>query len=87
MSTPRKIPEIMILPSAVATGETGNALYAWRMRLDDESTLDSEDHGDDFGSVTEALAHAYDVFRDLVDIRKLYPNNTTQEFKLIIRTS
>lgn len=85
MSISLNVPEITILPSEVPTGEPGKCLYAWRMKLHEESTLDSEDHGDDFESVVEALAHAYSVFEDLVNTRQLYPSNTEQEFKVTIR--
>ena len=86
MVTPVKIPEITILPSEVPTGVPGKHLYAWKMRLHEESTLDSEDHGDDFDSVAEALAHAYAVFQDLVTTRKLYPANAEQDFKVTIKS-
>ena len=85
MVTPVKIPEIIISPSEVPTGEPGKFLYAWKMKLHEESTLDSEDHGDDFDSVQEAMAHALSVFEDLVTTRQLYPANIEQEFKVTIR--
>lgn len=85
MITPVNVPEITILPSEVPSGELGEFLYAWKMKLHEESTLDSEDHGDDFDSIQEALAHAYTVFEDLVNTRQLYPSNTEQEFKVTIR--
>jgi hypothetical protein len=85
MATPVHIPEITILPSKVPSGEPDKLLYAWNMKLHEESILDSEDHGDDFDSVQEALAHAYTVFEDLVDRRRLYPANEEQEFKVIIK--
>ena len=84
MEPPLTIPEISIAPSAVPTGEPGKVLYAWKMSLHENEVLDSEDHGDDFDSVAEALGHAYVVFSDLVKHRKLYPDNATQEFKLTI---
>ena len=87
MSTPLSIPEITIAPSEVPSGEAGKCLYAWKMQLHEESTLDSEDHGDDFDSVPEALAHAYSVFEDLVSRRQLYPSNAEQEFKITIKKS
>jgi hypothetical protein len=86
MVTPVNIPEITILPSKVLTGEPDKFLYAWKMKLHEESTLDSEDHGDDFDSVQEALTHAYTVFQDLVNRRQLYPANEEQEFKVTIIT-
>lgn len=85
MPTPISIPEITIVPSDVPSGEAGKCLYAWKMKLHEESTLDSEDHGDDFDSIQEALAHAYAVFEDLVSVRELYPNNEEQEFKVTVR--
>jgi len=84
MPTPLQVPEITISPSAVPTGEAGTCLYAWKMKLHEESTLDSEDHGDDFESVQEALAHAYGVFEDLVNTRQLYPSSNEQAFKLTV---
>jgi hypothetical protein len=84
MLTPVNIPEISIYTSTVPTGEAGKKLYAWKMKLHEESILDSEDHGDDFDSVQEALAHAYTVFEDLVNRRELYPSNVGQEFKVTI---
>ena len=84
MLTPVNVPEISIYTSTVPTGEAGKTLYAWKMKLHEESILDSEDHGDDFDSVQEALAHAYTVFEDLVNRRELYPSNTEQEFKVTI---
>lgn len=85
MLTPISSPEITIQPSDVPSGEEGKCLYAWKMKLHEESTLDSEDHGDDFDTVGEALAHAYGVFLDLVDRRKSYPSRETQEFKVTIQ--
>ena len=85
MSTPLNTPEITIAPSEVPSGEPGKCLYAWKMKLHEESILDSEDHGDDFDSVREALAHAYSVFEDLVNRRQLYPSNAEQEFKVTIK--
>ena len=85
MSTPLNVPEITIEPSEVPSGKSGKCLYAWKMKLHEESTLDSEDHGDDFDSVPEALAHAYIVFEDLVNRRQLYPSNAEQEFKVTIK--
>ena len=85
MITPVNVPEFTILPSEVPSGEPGKCLYAWKMKLHEESTLDSEDHGDDFDSVQEALAHAYTVFEDLVNTRQLYPSNVEQEFKVTIK--
>lgn len=81
------IPEITVLPSSVPTGDPTKYLYAWKMKLHEGSILDSEDHGDDFESVAEALAHAYGVFEDLVNNRQLYPSNTTQEFSVTITTA
>lgn len=86
MSVPLKIPEITIAPSAVPTGVPGKVMYAWKMALHENELLDSEDHGDDFDTVAEALAHAYGVFSDLVNTRKLYPVNETQEFRLTVAT-
>jgi hypothetical protein len=86
MVTPVNIPEITILPSKVPTGEPDKFLYAWKMKLHEESTLDSEDHGDDFDTVQEALSHAYTVFQDLVNRRQLYPANDEQEFKVTVIT-
>lgn len=86
MSAPLKIPEIIITPSAVPTGELGKVLYAWKMVLHENELLDSEDHGDDFDTVAEALAHAYGVFSDLVNTRELYPANETQEFRVTVTT-
>lgn len=84
MSKPVEIPEITILPSTVATDQPGTRLYRWEMKLLADSRLDSEDHGDDFYSVQEALAQAYSVFEDLVTTRHIYPARTQQEFKLTI---
>ena len=86
MATPINVVEVTILPSDVPTGEPDKFLYAWKMKLHEESTLDSEDHGDDFDTVQEALAHAYTVFEDLVNRRKLYPASVEQEFKVTIIT-
>ena len=87
MLTPVNIPEITVLPSEVPTEESDKCIFAWKMKLHEESTLDSEDHGDDFDSVQEALAHAYTVFEDLVNTRQLYPSNVEQEFKITIKKS
>ena len=86
MITPVDVAEITILPSTVPTGEPDKFLYAWKMKLHEESTLDSEDHGDDFDTVQEALSHAYTVFQDLVNRRQLYPANDEQEFKVTVIT-
>ena len=86
MATPINVAEITILPSNVPTGEPDKFLYAWKMKLHEESTLDSEDHGDEFDTVQEALAHAYTVFEDLVNRRQLYPANAEQQFKVSIIT-
>lgn len=84
MATALDIPEITILPSNVPTDDPNRCLYAWKMKLHEESVLDSEDHGDEFDSVTQALTHAYSVFEDLVNNRRLYPSNATQEFKVTV---
>lgn len=84
MLTTVNIPEISIYTSNVPTGKAGKKFYAWKMKLYEESILDSEDHGDDFDSVQEALAHAYTVFEDLVIRRELYPLKVAQEFKVTI---
>ncbi len=76
MITPVNVPEFTILPSEVPGGEPGKCLYAWKMKLHEESTLDSEDHGDDFDSVQEALAHAY---------RYLLPERQVLEGQLTLR--
>ena len=86
MTAPLKIPEITITPSAVPAGKRGKVLYAWKMTLHENELLDSEDHGDDFDTVAEALAHAYGVFSDLVNTRELYPANETQEFRVTVTT-
>lgn len=85
MSTPLAIPEIKVFPSDLPTGEEGKVWYAWTMKLHAEETLQSEDHGDDFYSVPEALEHALSVFRDLVDRRNVYPSQGEQEFKLTLQ--
>ncbi len=85
MSTPISTPEITIVPSDVPTGEPGKCLYAWKLKLHEESTLESEDHGDDFDSIQEALAHAYTVFEDLVSTRGLYPDNEEQAFQVTVK--
>ncbi len=86
MLTPKNVPEITIMPSAVTGGEEGKPLYCWTMQIHKESVLDSEDHGDDFASIPEALAHAYTVFEDLVHTRKLYPANDEQAFAVTIKS-
>ena len=86
MATPIKVAELTILPSNLPTAEPGKFLYAWKMKLHEESTLDSEDHGDDFDTVQEALVHAYTVFEDLVNRRQFYPASAEQEFKVTIIT-
>lgn len=85
MPTPINIPEITVYASTVPTGEPEKSFYAWKMKLYEESTLDSEDHGDDFDSTLEALAHAFTVFEDLANRRQLYPANMEQEFKVTIK--
>jgi hypothetical protein len=80
MSTPLNVPEITIEPSNVPCDLPDKILYCWKMQLHEESILDSEDHGDEFYSVEEALAHAYTVFEDLVNRRQLYPCNEEQSF-------
>lgn len=85
MITAVSIPEINILPSSIPTGVPDKSLYAWKMKVYEESVFDSEDHGDEFDSVEEALAHAYRVFQNLVDHRHLFPANTEQEFKVTIK--
>lgn len=84
MATTLDIPEITIAPSDVPTGQKGRFFYAWKMRLEEGSILDSEDHGDEFDTVGEALTHAYSVFEDLANNRKLYPARDPQEFKVTI---
>lgn len=84
MNTPVRVPEITVAPSAVPSGEPGKCLYAWKMKLHEESVLDSEDHGDDFDTPIEALTQAFAVFEDLVYRRKLYPDNAEQEFRVRI---
>jgi len=85
MSTPLKVPEITVVPSDIPSGEPGSLLYAWRMQLHEDAVLNSEDHGDEFDSIEEALVHAYGVFTDLVERRHSYPGADEQEFKLTIR--
>jgi hypothetical protein len=85
MITALSVPEITILPSNVPTGVPDKSLYAWKMKVYEESIFDSEDHGDEFDSVAEALAHAYSVFHNLVDHRHLFPSNIEQEFRVTIR--
>ena len=85
MPTPISTPEITIVPSDVPTGVPDKCLYAWKLKLHEESPLDSEDHGDDFDSIQEALAHAYSVFEDLVSRRELYPDNEEQAFQVTVK--
>ena len=85
MYTPLAVPEITVFPSAIPTGEEGVVWYAWSMKLHEEETLQSEDHGDDFYSIAEALEHALSVFQDLVDRRNAYPSNREQEFRLTVK--
>jgi hypothetical protein len=87
MSTAVAIPEITIFPSDIPSGKEGKVLYSWKMKLHEEETLCSEDHGDEFDSVIEALDHAFSVFEDLVSRRHIYPSSDEQEFKLLVRRS
>ena len=86
MSTPLNVPEITIEPSQLPSGVPGKKLYRWKMQLHEESVFDSEDHGDDFYSVSEALAHVYTVFEDLVNTRQFYPCNEEQRLAVTIKT-
>ena len=85
MTTNLSVPEILILPSNIP-GPDNRTIYAWHMKLHEGETLDSEDHGDDFYSVQEALSHAYGVFEDLVKTRHLYPEHAEQVFQLTVRS-
>lgn len=85
MSTPLAVPEITVFPSDIPTGEEGKVWYAWTMKLYEEDLLRSEDHGDDFETVREALDHAFSVFEDLVDRRQVYPSRDAQEFSLMVK--
>lgn len=85
MSKQLAIPEITVFPSAIPTGEEDKVWYAWAMRLHEDETLQSEDHGDEFYSVGEALVHALSVFQDLVDRRRAYPAHREQEFRLTVK--
>jgi hypothetical protein len=85
MTTALNVPEITILPSSIPTGVPDKSLYAWKMKVYEDSIFDSEDHGDEFDSVEEALAHAYSVFHNLVNHRHLFPANIEQEFRVTIR--
>ena len=85
MITALNIPEIAIFPSDISTGVQDKSLYAWNMKVYEESIFDSEDHGDQFDTVEEALAHAYSVFENLVNHRHLFPSNMEQEFKITIK--
>jgi hypothetical protein len=82
--TALSIPEIVILPSDIPSDAPDRSLYTWKMKVYEESIFDSYDHGDHFGSVEEALAHAYSVFHNLVNHRHLFPSNKEQEFKITI---
>jgi hypothetical protein len=84
MSTALAVPEIAIFPSDIPSGKEGKVLYSWRMKLHEEETLCSEDHGDEFDTVLEALDHAFSVFEDLVGRRHVYPSHQEQEFRLRI---
>jgi hypothetical protein len=84
MHTALNIPEIAIFPSDIFTGVPGKSFYAWKMKVYEESSFDSYDHGDLFYSVEEALAHACGVFQNLVNHRHLFPSNVEQEFKVTI---
>ena len=86
MSTPLNVHTIAIAPSDLPCDLPGKKLYCWKMQLHEESVLESEDHGDDFYSVQEALAHAYTVFEDLVNTRQLYPASEEQSFSIRIKT-
>lgn len=85
MSTPLTIPEITVFPSDIPTGEEGKVWYAWAMKLYEEETLRSEDHGDEFYTVGEAMDHALGVFQDLVDRRHVFPSHREQEFRLTVK--
>ena len=85
MSTPVAIPEITVFPSDIPRGEEGTVWYAWTMKLHEEDTLRSEDHGDDFDTVREALDHAFSVFEDLVERRHVYPWHDQQEFRVAVK--
>ena len=85
MNTALAIPEITIFPSDIPSGEEGKVLYSWKMKLHEAEELCSEDHGDEFDSVIEALDHAFSVFEDLVDRRHIYPPSNEQEFKLKVK--
>ncbi len=85
MTTALAVPEISIFPSDIPSGKEGRSLYSWRMKLHEQETLCSEDHGDEFDSVLEALDHAFSVFEDLVNRRQIYPANDEQEFRLKVK--
>jgi hypothetical protein len=84
MITALSIPEIAIIPSNIPSDLPDKNFYTWKMKVYEESIFDSYDHGDQFGSVEEALAHAYSVFHNLVNHRHLFPSNIEQEFKITI---
>ena len=85
MTTPLAIPEITVFPSDIPSGKEGKVLYSWKMKLHEEEELCSEDHGDEFDSVVEALDHAFNVFEDLVGKRHMYPPSAEQEFKVTVK--
>ena len=87
MSTVLAIPEITVFPSDIPSGEADKVLYSWKMKLHEEETLCSEDHGDEFDSIIEALDHAFSIFEDLVGRRHVYPSSNEQEFKLTVMRS
>lgn len=84
MMTAMNIPEITISPLDFSKGMPDETLFKWRMKVCEEMTLDSYDHGDVFSSVEEALADAYAEFHNLSDERHLIPVHTEQEFKVTI---
>jgi hypothetical protein len=87
MATVLAIPEITVFPSDIPSGEADKSLYSWKMKLHEEETLCSEDHGDEFDSIIEALDHAFSIFEDLVGRRHVYPASNAQEFKLTVMRS
>ncbi len=87
MATVLAIPEITVFPSDIPSGEADKSLYSWKMKLHEEETLCSEDHGDEFDSIIEALDHAFRIFEDLVGRRHVYPASNEQEFKLTVMRS
>ena len=85
MMTAMRNPEITISPIDTCKGATEATLFTWTLKVNEDFTLDSYDHGDVFESVEEALSNACTEFYSLSGERHVIAANSEQEFKVTIR--